>query len=137
MVSVEAKTSFQKMQDLFATTKSYKLLRDALSEYHFLHMKLTMKNSTSESCVPYLGLFLSDLTFISDGNQDFWKGTNLINFEKRVMIANVILKIQEYQSRPYCFKPIPEIITFLTEVEILEEKQIFSLSLECEPRVPQ
>ncbi len=48
--------------------RNYKLLREAVKQSQI-------------PCLPYLGVYLSDLTFIADGNAD--KIEDLINFEKR------------------------------------------------------
>jgi hypothetical protein len=50
-------------------------------------------------CIPYLGLFLGDLTFMEDGNPGMG-GPNgsLINLQKRRMIADRIKWIQQYQQ---------------------------------------
>ena len=37
-------------------------------------------------CVPYIGIYLSDLTFIEDGNPEFLD-ENLINFQKQEVIS--------------------------------------------------
>ena len=86
-------------------------------------------------CVPYIGIFLTDLIFINEGNPDELKGTNLVNFDKCVMIANVIQRIQSLQQVPYCLQPIPEIQSYLSDLQILEEKELFELSLQREPRI--
>lgn len=85
-------------------------------------------------CVPYLGVYLSDLTFIEDGNMDFIKDTKLVNFEKRSMVAKVLTEIQGFQQIDYCLRPVPEIQVFLNKLEILDEKQAYEKSLQCEPR---
>lgn len=87
-----------------------------------------------DPCVPYLGVYLSDLTFIEDGNPDILKDTKLVNFEKRAMISKVITEIQAFQNIDYCLRPVPEIQNFLAKMEILSEKDAYDRSLQCEPR---
>jgi son of sevenless-like protein len=43
--------------------------------------------SISSTCIPYLGLWLADLTFIDDGNPDTIDPEKLINYEKAAMTA--------------------------------------------------
>ena len=49
-------------------------------------------------CVPYLGLYLSDLTFIEESSQDISED-NLINFSKMRMVINrlnsIIIEFRE------------------------------------------
>ena len=66
------------------------------------------------SCVSWrtIGMYLTDLTFIEDGNKDL-TDTGLINFNKRKQIANVIREIIQYQQTPYCLEPVPIIQVML------------------------
>lgn len=66
--------------------------------------------------VPYLGLYLTDLTFIEDGAQDYTDG-GLVNFDKRRLLASVIKEIQQYQQVPYCLSEVPVIKEYLHHVE--------------------
>ncbi|RKP06352.1 ras guanine nucleotide exchange factor domain-containing protein [Thamnocephalis sphaerospora] len=55
-------------------------------------------HSIDPPCVPFLGVYLTDLTFIDDGNPDKLPKTDLINFSKYSKCADVISEIQQYQS---------------------------------------
>lgn len=60
-----------------------------------------MIHKLNPPCVPFLGVYLTDLTFIEDGNPDRLKGDpRLINFGKRQKTAEVIREIMIYQSTP-------------------------------------
>jgi len=85
--------------------------------------------------IPYLGVYLGDLTFIGDGNTDFLpeKG-DLINFGKRELVNKVISEIKMYQLQTHKIEPIPELLTYLTELPHLTDKILYSLSLQREPR---
>ena len=50
----------------------------------------------SPPVVPYVGLYLSDLTFIDEGNPNEING--LINFSKRMLLYEVIQQVQQYQQ---------------------------------------
>ena len=88
-------------------------------------------------CIPYLGIFLSDLTFIEEGNPDsiVMEGVETINFVKRRKVADVIAKIQTYQV-PYNFVPVKELqdllITGMTTA--WGEDELYKRSLVVEPR---
>lgn len=117
-------------------------------------------------CLPYLGTFLTDLTFIEEGNPDTMSATSphtlvleekkaadrlalcggqaadyppaggaqLINFVKRRKVAEVILRLQDYQATPYNFEHVPAIQSFLERATVMDEDQLYAASLVCEPR---
>ena len=84
--------------------------------------------------IPYIGTYLTDLTFIEDGNQDF--DGDLINFDKRYKIAAVIGEIQQYQKIGYTFTPDPRYHAWLSNLETISEEEGYELSLKVEPRNP-
>jgi hypothetical protein len=78
-----------------------------------------------------------DLTFIEDGNSDTLPNkSQLINFEKRMMISKVIQKIQLYQKKPYDFMRLGDVQKYLRamDTQLLTEDQAYQLSLKLEPR---
>ncbi|KAG8862412.1 hypothetical protein FRB96_001482 [Tulasnella sp. 330] len=88
-------------------------------------------------CIPFLGVYLTVLTFIQDGNKDVLvKEGNLINFNKRQKAAEVIREIKKYQSKPYNLLEIPSIQTFLeSSLAALENAPDFwEISMQLEPR---
>ncbi|KTW29649.1 hypothetical protein T552_00858 [Pneumocystis carinii B80] len=88
-------------------------------------------------CVPFLGVYLTDLTFIEDGNPDMIKNSkDLINFSKRIKTAEIIREIQRYQSISYSFQVVPEIQSYLLEcLEGMDKlNDMYDISLGIEPR---
>ncbi|KAI8969091.1 ras guanine nucleotide exchange factor domain-containing protein [Mycotypha africana] len=88
-------------------------------------------------CIPFLGIYLQDLTFIEDGNSNYLKkSNNLINFAKRMKTAEVIRDLQQYQSTHYMLTPVPDIQEFIkTHLHSSrEEEELYNLSLKLEPR---
>ncbi|ORZ25027.1 ras guanine nucleotide exchange factor domain-containing protein [Absidia repens] len=88
-------------------------------------------------CIPFLGIYLQDLTFIEDGNSNFLKKTNnLINFAKRMKTGEVIRELQQYQSTPYILQLVPDIQEFIkTHLQSSrDEETLYNLSLAVEPR---
>ena len=84
-----------------------------------------------------VGMYLTDLVMIQDGNGDFLKKSNhLINFYKRVKTAEVIREIQQYQSVPYCLTTVPEIQTFIRRGldGTKSVVDLYDMSLALEPR---
>lgn len=93
--------------------------------------------SLNPPAVPFLGVYLSDLTFIEDGNPSMIKKSrNLINFGKRDKLAEVIKDIQQHQFIPYNLQQVPEIQALISEW--LERAQdvsdLYEVSLAMEPR---
>jgi len=89
-------------------------------------------------CVPFIGVYQTDLTFIEDGNPTKF-ANGMINFKKCRLVAGVILEIQQYQQKPYNLSNSQPIQDFLTqsieEVQTLDDKALYELSLVAEPRV--
>ncbi|KAL0088558.1 ras guanine nucleotide exchange factor domain-containing protein [Phycomyces blakesleeanus] len=96
-----------------------------------------MIHSINPPCIPFLGIYLQDLTFIEDGNPDFLKASNtLINFAKRQKTADVIREIKQFQSPPYPLQALPRLQAFIrqnlnTDWDV---DQLYKKSLMLEPR---
>ncbi|ORX38133.1 ras GEF [Piromyces finnis] len=98
-------------------------------------------HSVNPPCVPFLGVYLTDLTFIDDGNSNNLKNADgevnekLINFSKRSKTADVIREIQQYQNQVYCLQDVPELQNWLKEslVRIEDESDMYNMSLSLEP----
>eukprot|EP01119_Soliformovum_irregulare_P004557 TRINITY_DN1560_c0_g1_i1.p1 TRINITY_DN1560_c0_g1~~TRINITY_DN1560_c0_g1_i1.p1 ORF type:complete len:1166 (+),score=383.87 TRINITY_DN1560_c0_g1_i1:136-3633(+) len=114
---------YQDLKALCTTRYSFKALREKI-------------HTANPPIIPYLGVYLSDLTFIEDGNSDLIDG-GLINFDKRRLLASVIAEIQQYQLQSYAFAEIPPIRDFLLSVKGMDEDEAYGLSLSIEPRKPQ
>ncbi|KAG0180775.1 hypothetical protein DFQ29_010159 [Apophysomyces sp. BC1021] len=94
-------------------------------------------HSINPPCIPFLGIYLQDLTFIEDGNPNHLKKSNeLINFAKRAKTAEVIREIQQYQSSLYQLKSVDELQEFiqLHLKSTRDEDQLYEESLKLEPR---
>jgi son of sevenless-like protein len=94
----------------------------------------------SPPCVPFFGVYLTQLTFIQDGNPDNIEG-DLINFSKRHKAAEVINDIKRWQARHYNLQPVPSLLGFIedclnqyTGSEQSLTDEFWHLSLEREPR---
>ncbi|KZS93633.1 ras GEF [Sistotremastrum niveocremeum HHB9708] len=76
--------------------------------------------NTTGSAVPFLGLYLSDVTFCREGNPSHRASPvapdrMLINFNKYHKLARIIQDMQRFQ-RPFTLKEIPEVQHYLTWV---------------------
>lgn len=86
-----------------------------------------------------IGVFLSTLQFIQDGNPDNLPG-NLVNFRKRQKASEVINDIKRWQAQTFNFQPLPSVISYVEE-QLSQHRdtrasgeRFWALSLELEPR---
>lgn len=94
-------------------------------------------HSVNPPCIPFLGIYLQDLTFIEDGNSNIIKKSkDLINFAKREKTAEVIREIQQYQTLFYKLKTVDEMQSFIRAnlQSTRDEDQLYKESLKLEPR---
>uniref|UniRef100_A0A4W3HN74 Ras protein-specific guanine nucleotide-releasing factor 2b n=1 Tax=Callorhinchus milii TaxID=7868 RepID=A0A4W3HN74_CALMI len=76
-----------------------KLQKTVSSEGRFKNLRETLKNC-NPPCVPYLGMYLTDLAFIEEGTPNFTE-EGLVNFSKMRMISHIIREIRQFQQTPY------------------------------------
>ncbi len=106
--------------------------------------RLRNKMLTLESpCVPWIGLYLRDLTYLGDGFPTFIKnkdtGCNLVNFDKCRKIATVLLEVQKFQKIPFQLPEDAEMRAYILRMRLLEQDEnvLYSLSLKVESQSMQ
>uniref|UniRef100_A0A669F0X4 Ras protein specific guanine nucleotide releasing factor 2 n=1 Tax=Oreochromis niloticus TaxID=8128 RepID=A0A669F0X4_ORENI len=120
--------------------KQTKGLRDRLqkivsSEGRFKNLRETLKNC-NPPCVPYLGMYLTDLACIEEGTPNFTE-EGLVNFSKMRMISHIIREIRQFQQTPYRIEHQPKVTQFLLDKSlVIDEDTLYELSLKIEPRLP-
>ncbi|KAL0820867.1 hypothetical protein ABMA28_005534 [Loxostege sticticalis] len=120
-VSKTSKQTIERMQTIISSECRFRILRDAL-------------HRCDPPCIPYLGMYLSDLSFIEEGTSNYTPD-GLLNFSKMRMIAHVIREIRNFQQTPYKIDHIPKVCEFLLDRSlVIPEERQYTLSLELEPR---
>jgi hypothetical protein len=103
-------------------------------------------------------VYLSDLTFIEEGNPNVFSVEGgesdqepvdivIINFEKRRRVAVAIVDLINFQRKPFAFETLPKVRDFIESTLAAVEREVgsanrnreaddrlYQLSLECEPR---
>ncbi|KAJ3214806.1 hypothetical protein HDU67_001192 [Dinochytrium kinnereticum] len=94
-----------------------------------------LRNATPP-CLPFLGLYLTDLTFVADGNPNM-RTQKLINFDKHVKAYKIITDLQRFQM-PFALFEVPEIMQWiLAKVKSPSQpsaQELYEQSLRLEPR---
>jgi hypothetical protein len=110
LVPKKSKAKFDELKAIVDVDENWKSLRHHVNE-------------ASAPCLPFLGIYLTDLTFIVQGNPSLRQipgssstGTDqaisVINFDKYAKMAKVVGQIQRFQV-PYRFHAVPELQSWL------------------------
>ncbi|KAK9353016.1 ras guanine nucleotide exchange factor domain-containing protein [Lipomyces doorenjongii] len=127
---------------LFAELKSIIVYEKNYASYR------TLLRNTSPPCIPYLGVYLTDLTFADEGNSDFRTfhpdledSSPIINFDKHVRTTKIIADLQRFQV-PYRFQEVPELQAWLDvevnrvhEMYLQDQHVLYRRSCNVEPKL--
>jgi len=120
-----ASATFEKLKGIMSHSASYASYRAYLK-------------GTTPPSIPFLGVSLSDLTFIDDGNKENEDGS--INFQKWILKARVIDNFQSCRSprydQIYSF-PNGNFLNALESYNFLTEEECHSYSTLVEPKDPE
>ncbi|KNE73333.1 hypothetical protein AMAG_17556 [Allomyces macrogynus ATCC 38327] len=106
---------------------------------NYTNFRATLKSAVPP-CIPFMGMYLTDLTFISDGNPDR-RGPDLrlINFDKHAKTARTVTDLLRFQV-PYALIEVPELQNYLTDqlmhARRATQDDLYRRSLVVEPRAP-
>ncbi|KAJ5108884.1 hypothetical protein N7456_005559 [Penicillium angulare] len=120
------------------TEKSCNILRPlqglTSSEQNYNAYRETLRIAVPP-CIPFLGLYLKDLTFIEDGNKALTP-EGLINFHKYTMLATTIHEVHRFREAPYPLMPVPELQEYLASQlqSATGLDELWDRSCELEPR---
>lgn len=120
-------------------TKTLSALNNLMdSKRNFYNYRAQLHGVKDVACVPFFGVYLSDLTFTVAGNSDYLhKNKEIINFGKRSKIVDIVEEIIKFKRVHYKLKRFGDIQTMIeTSLEDVPHIEIqYQLSLEIEPRV--
>ncbi|KAI9852852.1 MAG: hypothetical protein M1838_004411 [Thelocarpon superellum] len=137
MVSAKTKATLEEMRVIVEVSRNYAVLRQRLQGH-------------VPPCLPFVGTYLTDLTFVDAGNQASRQLSgdgeqdvrSVINFDKHMKTAKIIGELQRFQI-PYRLTSVPElqdwIDTQIQRVQSSDQTNIQSYyrrSLLLEPREP-
>ncbi|KAG9018074.1 hypothetical protein FRB90_012370 [Tulasnella sp. 427] len=130
-LSAKYKAQLDGMRRLTDHAKNYGVYREAL-------------RATPPPAVPFLGLYLTDLTFCREGNPStrpspLDENRPLINFIKYYRLARIVQDVQRFQTMPYNLQAVPEIQKYLNNViekskNTGDLQDLYRRSLVLEPR---
>ncbi|EFA84957.1 regulator of chromosome condensation domain-containing protein [Heterostelium album PN500] len=112
-LSKDTMNSFEYLQKIVTPLKNYISLR---------HIMTTVQ----PPCIPFLGTYLKDLTFIEDGNPS--RIGELVNFYKQRKIAEVVFQLHQYQQVLYDIPSNTVIRDYFLTVPLIDEKKAIQIS---------
>ena len=84
-ISSQHEKVLQSLRNSTGKDSNYMRLRSTLNTIY----QEKKENKNTSMCIPYLGMFMTDLTFIAEGNQDPWNRVE--------MVFEVVHKIMAFQ----------------------------------------
>ncbi|KAJ5501549.1 Guanine-nucleotide dissociation stimulator CDC25 [Penicillium expansum] len=101
IVSQKTKTALEQLRGIVDVSRNYAVLRQRLQNH-------------VPPCLPFVGTYLTDLTFVDHGNQSLRtlctddSEMAVINFDKHMKTARIISELQRFQI-PYRLTEVPEL----------------------------
>lgn len=135
IVSQKTKTALEQLRSIVDVSRNYAVLRQRLQNH-------------VPPCLPFVGTYLTDLTFVDHGNQSLRTLSTddsemaVINFDKHMKTARIISELQRFQI-PYRLTEVPELQAWMQN-ELVRVRSngettaqtFYRRSLVLEPREP-
>ncbi|KNZ57670.1 hypothetical protein VP01_2103g3 [Puccinia sorghi] len=110
---------------------------------NYAEYRATLRHACTP-CIPFLGVYLTDMTFCHEGNPTHRSaphlpGVQLINFDKYQKMTKIMNEIERFQV-PFNFKEVPQLAAYIrTSLASLMSYQdsadeLYQRSLNIEPR---
>lgn len=112
---------FNSMMALTSSSQNYKSYREHVA-------------SIQGPSIPYIGVYLRDLTFVEDGNETFLNSTKIVNYEKMRMLSTILNELTTLQTQNYNIQQDKSILQYLLtdRVVYLTDDELRQESLLCE-----
>jgi RasGEF domain/RasGEF N-terminal motif len=126
-LSAERAAAIDDIEALMAPDHSFKRYRAQL-------------NTRKRPALPYIGVYLTDLTYIQDGNQDSRndvagdRRVHLVNFTKREQVVDLLKEIDFFQRVAFPFVALQPVFQFVSTPPAFDERTLYRLSLIREPQ---
>ena len=109
LVSSKTQSTLEHLKEIVDVSRNYAILRQRLQNH-------------TPPCLPFVGTYLTDLTFVDVGNQTTRQlhgdgledSVAVINFDKHMKTAKIISELQRFQV-PYRFVEVPELQTWMQD----------------------
>jgi hypothetical protein len=137
VVSAKTKARLEELKTITDVGRNYAVLRQRLQNH-------------VAPCIPFVGIYLTDLTFVDVGNgttrqlpsDSGREGVSVINFDKHMKTAKIIGQLQSFQV-PYRLVAVPEMQEWMeTQIQRVRSsdqanvQSYYRRSLLLEPREP-
>jgi len=115
---------WEELKDVFKCDENFAALRAYL-------------RGISPPAVPYLGMYLSDLTFIDNEKNFIDREKRMVNFAKMQYVSAVVLQIQQYQQAAYCLEPVDVLQRLFRNMPTSTDAELYKLSVQRESKAFQ
>jgi len=117
--------------------KERRKLSELEDEMGFTEDKVTQKYKelfriSPSPCIPYVSTILKDLVVVENEHNEISPG--LLNFRKRRDIFNILSMLDQYTTCDYPLIEVPDVQNLIQNLQPLDPKQSFALSLQIEPK---